>query len=294
MKMKKSSIISKIITSALIITSLTACGEVSEMPANNNSSSSETKTTESSAEISVSETVVSNEPKTEVPSENSVTETETVVSSEIKTESSSENSVSKTETAVSTETQTELSEEISVPENANKSYKSAYIEKATELDDGKCKFNLIYFDDDDIPELVAGEEGYYTSLYTYSNDELYTLMEHWSYGVMGNAGYEYVPKKNSLRNYNSDYAGAIRYTTYMAISESHSMDTVAQIETFNFDDVNGNGIPDEDESDSIGKYSKSYIDGSEISEEDAERYNVGEYEFISVSMTLDELKTALD
>ncbi len=292
--MKKSSIISKIITSALIITSLTACGEASEVPTNN---SSETKTTQSSAENSVSETetetAVPSEPKTEVQSENSVAETETVVSSEIKTEPSSENSVAESETAVSTETQTEFSEEISVPENANKSYKSAYIEKATELDDGKCKFNLIYFDDDDIPELVAGEDGYYTSLYTYSNGEIYTLMEHWVYGAMGNAGYEYVPKKNSLRNYNSDYAGAIRYTTYMEIGESHSMDTVAVIETFNFDDSNGNGIPDEDESESIGKYSKSYIDGSEISEEDAEKYNAGEYEFISVSMTLDELKTAL-
>lgn len=290
--MKRFSITKQTVMSAFLIMSLTACGELSEVPANK---SSETKTTESSTEISVSETetetVASSESKTENPSEESYTET--VVSSEIKTEPSIENSVSETETAVPTETKAELSDESSVSENENKSYQSAYIQKATELDDGKCRFNLIYFDDDDIPELVAGEDGYYTSLYTYSDGEIYTLMEHWVYGAMGNAGYEYVPKKNSLRNYNSDYAGAIRYTTYMAISESHSMDIVAQIETFNFDDVNENGIPDEAESESIGKYKKSYIDGTEISEEEAEKYNAGKYEFISVSMTLEELETAL-
>ena len=41
-------------------------------------------------------------------------------------------------------------------------------------------YNLIYFNDDDIPELVVGVNGYYTSLYTYSDGKVYTLMDHWN------------------------------------------------------------------------------------------------------------------
>lgn len=286
--MKKLNKLSRIITSALLLATFTACGEVSEV--SDSGINSETKTTES--------VTTTSEIQTETLKESSVSETE---ATEITTdEASVESSASETDTPEIT-----TKPEIEIPENNTEataetesvtpaeSYQTAYIEMATELDDGKCKFNLIYFDNDDIPELVVGADGYYISLYTYSNGEIYTLMDHWGYGAMGNSGYEYVPEKNSLRNYNSDYAGAIRYTTYMAISENHSMDTTTQIETFNFDDVNGNGMPDEDESESIGNYSKSYIDGTEISDEDIESYNVGEYEFISVSMTLDELKSAL-
>ncbi len=76
-------------------------------------------------------------------------------------------------------------------------------------------YDLVYFDSDAIPELVAGAAGYYTSLYTYSNGYVYTLMDRWAYGAMGNAGYEFSSRKNSLRNYNTDYAGAILYTTYI-------------------------------------------------------------------------------
>lgn len=286
--MKKLNKLSRIITSALLLATFTACGEVSEV--SDSGINSETKTTES--------VTTTSEIQTETLKESSVSETE---ATEITTdEASVESSASETDTPEIT-----TKPEIEIPENNTEataetesvtpaeSYQTAYIEMATELDDGKCKFNLIYFDNDDIPELVVGADGYYISLYTYSNGEIYTLMDHWGYGAMGNSGYEYVPEKNSLRNYNSDYAGAIRYTTYMAISENHSMDTTTQIETFNFDDVNGNGMPDEDESESIGNYSKSYIDGTEISDEDIESYNVGEYEFISASMTLDELKSAL-
>lgn len=159
---------------------------------------------------------------------------------------------------------------------------------------GEIEYNLIYFDEDDIPELVAGENGYYASLYTYDNGTVYTLMDRWPYGVMGNVGYEYVPRKNSLRNYNSDYAGAIRYTTYMAVNNQHSWDTVAEIVTYNFDDVNKNGFPDENEQDSMDYYSVSYIDDKEVSAEECDSYNVGEYEYIEGKMSLEELKSELN
>ena len=176
-------------------------------------------------------------------------------------------------------------------------YKEAYqaVSRLYELENaGDTGYHLIYFDDDDIPELAAGKEGYHTSLYTYSDGSVYTLMDHWPYGAMGNAGYEYSPRKNSLRNYNSDYAGAILYTTYMTINELHMMENVVQIETYNFDDVNQNGIPDEDEMDSFGKYGVSYINGSIVTTEECAAYDLGGYEYIVPSMSYDELHTKLN
>ena len=155
-------------------------------------------------------------------------------------------------------------------------------------------YDLICFDEDDIPELVTGVAGYYVSLYTYHDGMIYRLMDCWPYGAMGNAGYEYAPGKNSLRNYNSDYAGAILYTTYMTMNEQYVLDTVVQIETCNFDDVNQNGFPDENEEESLGYYSVSHIDGIEVSEEECASYEAGEYEYMEPKMNMEELQERLN
>ncbi len=150
-------------------------------------------------------------------------------------------------------------------------------------------YDLIYVDGDDIPELVAGYNGYFVSLYTFDGGKVYTLMDGWGYGAMGNAGYEYVPGDNRLRNYNNDYAGAVLYTTFMTVVPQHRIDISAEIITLNFDDVNGNGFPDESEMESVGKYSVSYMDGKEILEEEYASYNEGEYVYIQGKMSLEEL-----
>jgi len=174
-------------------------------------------------------------------------------------------------------------------------YQEAYkaVSRLCDLESsGEEEYNLIYFDDDDIPELAAGVDGYYMSLYTYQDGTVYTLMDRWAYGAMGNAGYEYCPKKNSMRNYNSDYAGAVLYTTYMAVNDQNALDVVAQIKILNFDDVNGNGMPDENETDSIGYYSTGYDitdNEREITNEEYTSYDLGEYEYIGVDMSLETL-----
>lgn len=181
------------------------------------------------------------------------------------------------------------------------SYQEAYearaelceLEALTAGDTTEIEYDLIYFNDDDIPELVAGVNGYYTSMYTYNDGKIYTLMDCWSYGAGGNTGYEYSPKKNSLKNYNTDYAGLVLYTTYMAISDQYSMDMVTEIITYNFDDVNGNGSPDEDEMGSVGYYGVSYINGVEATPEECAAADAGEYEPISASMTVEELMEKL-
>lgn len=177
------------------------------------------------------------------------------------------------------------------------SYQEAYraVAKLWENDDAEgVTYQLIYFDEDDIPELAAGVNGYFVSLYTYHEGTIYTLMDHWGYGAMGNAGYEYAPRQNRLRNYNSDMAGAILYTTYMEIGENYSLDTVAQITSYQFDDVNKNGMVDEEEKDSLGNYSVSYLDGKEIPAQESAKYDMAEFEYITGEMTLEELNDALE
>lgn len=179
------------------------------------------------------------------------------------------------------------------------SYQEAYeavarlCDMETEEEIYDMAYDLIYVDEDDVPELVACHQGYSVSLYTYWDGAVYALMDDWGYGAMGNAGYAYVPRRNNVLNDNTDYAGAILYTTYMAVSNHQSLDVVACIETYNFDDVNQNGYPDEEEMDSMGMYSVSYIDGVEVSAEEMASYKVGDYEMIEGSMTLEELFRAL-
>ena len=110
---------------------------------------------------------------------------------------------------------------------------------------------------------------------------------------MGNAGYEYAPGKNSLRNYNTDYARAILHTTYMSKTEKNTLETRARIDIYNFDDVNGNGIPDENETGSMGLYSKIYVNGEEAADEEWKTYDMGEYEILTGDMSFEELKIKL-
>ncbi len=156
-------------------------------------------------------------------------------------------------------------------------------------------FDLIYVDGDEVPELLAGEQGYYVSLYMYRDGMLYQPIEEWYYGAMGNAGYEYSPYQNSLRNYNADFAGAIMYTTYMTLGPSCSVDTVAEIETVNFDDANGNGMLDEEEEDSAGKYGVTYVNGVQVSAEEAadDPYDVGGYVYMDPCMDRETLLSQL-
>lgn len=176
------------------------------------------------------------------------------------------------------------------------SYQEAYLAvcRLREAESGgEDAYGLIHFDDDDVPELAAGASGYHASLYTYGDGTVYTLMDRWPYGVMGNAGYEYVPRKNSLRNRNSDFAGAILYTSYLTMNGKHSLETVVQIETYQFDDANQNGIPDEDELASLGRYSANYIDGKAASQEECDSYEAGTYEYIECPLDYESVAQAL-
>lgn len=197
------------------------------------------------------------------------------------------------------------SSETPAPE-APSGYAAAYIEtirklqaeyesEQTEDSLSKLEYDLIYFNDDDIPELVAGMTGYWVSMYTYADGKIYTVIDHWGYGAMGNAGYEYLPRQNILRNYNSDYAGMIMNIYYGRMNDSFEMEDYYKdsLRMLMFEDANGNQIPDDGE-----EYSEDcetyYFGDQQLSEEEFNSKLIeGEFGYIFGHMSADEAIAAL-
>lgn len=171
----------------------------------------------------------------------------------------------------------------------------AYAEKVLEVaaDDDTARFALIDLTGNDIPELVT--EQYYTvSVYTWADGKLKTIMDQWGYGAGGNYGYEYLPGENVIRNFNSDYAGAVIYEFYMTVDDNYEL-----VNAFDEDlsiryvtDTNGNGwIDDDDEYSDEPAY---YYGETEISEWEYGNYQIpGDYEEITGNLSAAEILAQL-
>ncbi|MBO4807751.1 MAG: hypothetical protein J5537_01830 [Lachnospiraceae bacterium] len=129
------------------------------------------------------------------------------------------------------------------------SYKEAYTAAANlaKLKYGEdVKFSLMYFNDDDIPDLLMSVPSL-ISLYMYDNAGIHCPIYEWPFGAGGNAGYDLLTKHAAVANFDHDYAGLIGYETYMIMNEKYEMKTAYYSECFNFDDLNDNGVPDPEE-----------------------------------------------
>lgn len=160
-------------------------------------------------------------------------------------------------------------------------YQEAYeaVSRVYDLD-VNMGYNLIYFDEDDIPELVVGVNGYWMSMFTYDAGRVYCLSNVWRYGAFGIPGYEYVPGKNSLRRYDSDSGANQFHINYWAVGEQHAMEEVAWIMYDNYL---------EDENEATGESCTVYVNGEEIPEDEEIDYDVGEYEWIDTTLSREEL-----
>ena len=98
--------------------------------------------------------------------------------------------------------------------------KAAYREKVEEHYNSRTtnqsynSYDLIYIDDDDIPELVCDYSGYQMTVYTYYNGEAVCIMDGWPYGAGGNHGYDYTERKGLVTNLDADMAGAMYTYTF--------------------------------------------------------------------------------
>lgn len=143
------------------------------------------------------------------------------------------------------------------------SYQEAYaqIAKLYNMENEDNIYDLIYFDNDDIPELVVGKNGYDVSLFSYKNGHAVCYMYEWSYGIGGNAGYYYSPKNSLIHNTDFDYAGAIQYDNYYAIiSDDSEVEAICSAKYVWYEDVDGDGYPSDEELEN-SNYDRAYEEG---------------------------------
>lgn len=170
--------------------------------------------------------------------------------------------------------------------------KAAYADVVRELasETEGLTFDLIDLTGSDVPELLAGMDGYYVSVYMWANGEAVPVIEYWPYGAMGNAGYEYLPGQNIIRNFNSDLAGAIVYETYMTIDGDYGVIPIwsESLSSWYFLDQNGNYMIDEDEP--ILDEPMRYYGGTAITQEQYAGYQFpGDYQWMIGSKSADEI-----
>ena len=103
-----------------------------------------------------------------------------------------------------TETQPEQEANMN-QDNWAQAYLSVIDEVRENWDLDRLDFSLLYVDDDDIPELVFGPGGYWVSVYTWQDGQVYTVMDQWAYGLWGRF-YSYVPFQNNIKSYVYGYS----------------------------------------------------------------------------------------
>lgn len=148
-------------------------------------------------------------------------------------------------------------------------------------------FSLIDFNGDDILELVADVNNCIT-MYTYREGIVYKLLDSLEYD--SKISYEYLSGNRVIRNCYQDYDGLITYETYLYINlngEEVAID-VYNLKKIFFEDVNKNGIPDNDENIG-GEYLNYYIEETPVTEKQYSKIVVeGEYNKFVGEFLLDE------
>jgi len=169
------------------------------------------------------------------------------------------------------------------------------------------KYDLIFLNDDNIPELIVTNPGYYTALYTYDAGQVIYAMKDevfpddesgWGYGAGGNAGYEFIPKGNVVRNYDNDYAGLIRYTSIFELDKNtHQLVSKLDKELYeaHFNDKNNNGKVDDDEMEEFIEEPTYYYGDKKITAEEYASYVPnGAYDTLEGTKSYSEIISALD
>lgn len=106
----------------------------------------------------------------------------------------------------------------------DKEYAKEYIKiiDKVEAEYPNSKYDLIYFNNDDIPDLVVDGPG--LNLYMYENGKVYTLMEYGTVGIGGSKYYDYLENKGALYNYGNGYAGAISQVIIKILNSKREFD----------------------------------------------------------------------
>lgn len=161
----------------------------------------------------------------------------------------------------------------------------------------EIKCDLIYFNNDDIPDLVIDGSG--LNLYMYKNGKVYTLMENEPYGVGGSKYFSYLEKKGAIYNYGNSYAGAISQIVIKVLNSKEEFDEftiISEGETLEPSDSMYEQVQKE-----LDESAGYYYNGKKISEEEFNNKlkessigsNEQEYNELGGSKTIEEVKKQL-
>lgn len=177
-------------------------------------------------------------------------------------------------------------------------YAKAYIDAIRAYENAHsnftCKYGLIYVDNDEIPELVAGDGEAIVSLYTYANGKVQTLFEDWAFGVGGNAGYMYLERGNVVSNIVSKMAEDTTYYKYWKIAENGVLEEYydGTLKSTAFEDKDGDGIPSADE---ILEEKKYFLGEKEMDAAEFESYIIkGDFSYVAGNLSANTLISDLE
>lgn len=100
----------------------------------------------------------------------------------------------------------------------------------------ELKYSLVYFDNDDIPELVVDLPDYWLTVCTFKDGEVVNIIgdeEYLVYGVSGLVGYDYSPKKAVITSSSHDNE-RYGYTSYYELNEDGVITNSYTIQTIIF------------------------------------------------------------
>ena len=149
-------------------------------------------------------------------------------------------------------------------------------------------YDLIYFNDDDIPELVVGVGGISFSMFTYHDGKHYLL----TYERVSAHRYQYLERKNVLWNFSTIGGGSTILLTYYEMTDSHELAEMYTLKETCLDE-DGNVIIDEaagGEREFNHYYREANAENIPITEEEFLAYMIGgEYIYFDVKYEKDEI-----
>lgn len=138
------------------------------------------------------------------------------------------------------------------------------IDQALSKNGNEIKCDLIYFNDDNIPDLVIDDGS--LSLYMYENGTVYNPIDKESYGIGGCKYFDYYEKKGVISNFGTSLAGALCGENFFVLNSKNEIEDMFSYTV--------EGAEPEDEEmkkqfkEELNKYGGYYYKGQKITEEE--------------------------
>lgn len=165
--------------------------------------------------------------------------------------------------------------------------------RALAAENSDLQFALIDLTKSDILELVA-DSGSEISVYTWTDGEMVPIMEWVGHGLPTKTGsYSYLPGQEIIRHNYYMMAGAVGYEDYYGINSEHKLTELPmdELSIWAFEDMNGNGMPDENEPSSP----RYYVGDTEVTEDVFESYQIqGDFEWLHGDKSAKEILSILN